>query len=356
MALEGSCDACADAGAVPTASTDGVELEAGAPVTPTATACERGGPETPAKRRRLRAKHVMSRMWSRTRWMHSAGEEEAEARERVTKRTRLADACPDVHSEPERGRPGSLSMAVQTDLVGEVRTLEAVEAAFRSGTRQLIDDFNRQIECLRKELATVREKELYEDEEELDEEDCEETDEDDYSCCGECGEVLEVPGCAWCRRDVGRWCTACLLPPKRATYVGDGYLACCPPCCGSAAFFRLMLAAVRGAGRRLVKAAGAEFQFVISDSDAKFCLDLSTGSGSVSFGASFSPAVTVTVKDADMAAMAEGSLSGKDAFLGGRLSVDGDMKLAQKLLVVLEKARLMFEPSSAFPWTRDAGY
>ena len=51
----------------------------------------------------------------------------------------------------------------------------------------------------------------------------------------------------------------------------------------SKALFDQIAAALQADGPNLVKAGGAIFQFVISDTDTKFCLDLKNSNGSASF-------------------------------------------------------------------------
>merc|ERR1712099_178597 len=107
----------------------------------------------------------------------------------------------------------------------------------------------------------------------------------------------------------------------------------------SKALFERIAEAVKTQGPALVKAGGAVFQFVISDTDTKFCLDLKNGNGSASFEENPSADVTITIADADMVAMAEGKLDGMQAFMGGKLKIKGNMMLAQKLGGLLEAAK-----------------
>ena len=108
----------------------------------------------------------------------------------------------------------------------------------------------------------------------------------------------------------------------------------------SAALFDAMSAAVKTKGPELVKMGGAVFQFIISDggADGKFVLDLKNGSGSAKKGEDTADC-TITMKDDDFMAMAEGKLDGMQAFMGGKLKIKGNMMLAQKLQSILEAAR-----------------
>merc|ERR1712137_407146 len=87
----------------------------------------------------------------------------------------------------------------------------------------------------------------------------------------------------------------------------------------------------------LVKMGGAVFQFVISDADIKFTLDLKNGNGSAKFGEDAGADCTITIADADFMAMSEGKLDGMQAFMGGKLKIKGNMMLAQKLGPILEQ-------------------
>merc|ERR1711865_665934 len=107
----------------------------------------------------------------------------------------------------------------------------------------------------------------------------------------------------------------------------------------SKALFDQISAGVASDGAKLVKAGGAVFQFIISDSDIKFCLDLKNGNGAASFEENPKADVTITIADADMVAMSEGKLDGMQAFMGGKLKIKGNMMLAQKLAGILEAVR-----------------
>lgn len=48
---------------------------------------------------------------------------------------------------------------------------------------------------------------------------------------------------------------------------------------------------------------------------------------------------TITMKDDDLVAMAEGKLDGMQVFMGGKLKIKGNMMLAQKLQSILEAAK-----------------
>merc|ERR1712126_508240 len=97
--------------------------------------------------------------------------------------------------------------------------------------------------------------------------------------------------------------------------------------------FDLIEAAIQAKGADMVKMGGAVFQLVISDAppaDGKLTIDLKNGNGSTKRGQDSSSAdVTITMADADFAAMAEGKLDGMQAFMSGKLKISGNMMLAQ---------------------------
>merc|ERR1712050_433290 len=103
--------------------------------------------------------------------------------------------------------------------------------------------------------------------------------------------------------------------------------------------FEQMEQAVKTNGPALVKQGGAVFQFVISDTDVKFFMDLKNGAGSAGFGEAPSADCTITMADADFMAMADGKLDGMQAFMGGKLKIKGNMMLAQKLQGIIEASK-----------------
>merc|ERR1711957_553498 len=98
---------------------------------------------------------------------------------------------------------------------------------------------------------------------------------------------------------------------------------------------------VKANGAELVKKGGAVFQIVVSDGgpEGKIWFDLKNGAGEAKIGEEGKADVTITMKDADLVAMAAGKLDGMQAFMGGKLKIKGNMMLAQKLGPILEKAR-----------------
>ena len=95
----------------------------------------------------------------------------------------------------------------------------------------------------------------------------------------------------------------------------------------------------------LVKQVGAIFQFIIPDQEIKFYMDLKSGNGSAGFGEKAKPDCTITLSEADLLAIADGKLDGRQAFIGGRLKIKGNMLLAQKLahsLAMIKKIAVGF--------------
>jgi len=95
-------------------------------------------------------------------------------------------------------------------------------------------------------------------------------------------------------------------------------------------------AAVQTKGPELVKVGGAVFQLNVGAQ--KINIDLKNGDGFVTWGEADSD-VIITLADADFQAIAAGKLDGMQAFVSGKLKIDGNMVLAQKLGAILECAR-----------------
>ena len=79
----------------------------------------------------------------------------------------------------------------------------------------------------------------------------------------------------------------------------------------------------------LVKEVAAVLQFKIKGPDAAWIVDLENDAGSVSQGAAQADA-TFTISDEDLAALAADG-NARDLFMHGKLKVDGDVRVAQKL-------------------------
>jgi putative sterol carrier protein len=57
-------------------------------------------------------------------------------------------------------------------------------------------------------------------------------------------------------------------------------------------------------------------------------------------GAAPSPDLTITMEDADFVDMMTGKLNGMQAFMTGKLQIDGDLMLAQKMTKFFDPAKL----------------
>jgi putative sterol carrier protein len=64
------------------------------------------------------------------------------------------------------------------------------------------------------------------------------------------------------------------------------------------------------------------------------------GTCSVGNGSAASPDVTITMEDNDMVQLLKGELNGMTAFMTGKLQVDGDLMLAQRLVNFFDASKL----------------
>jgi len=81
---------------------------------------------------------------------------------------------------------------------------------------------------------------------------------------------------------------------------------------------------------------GAVFQFDVSGPDGgSWFVDLAKPGGAVGAGTSPDARCTVVVKDTDLLALVNGTLSAGMAFMTGRIKIKGDYGLAMKLQQVL---------------------
>jgi len=101
--------------------------------------------------------------------------------------------------------------------------------------------------------------------------------------------------------------------------------------------FSQIQAGVEKDGANLVKQTKAVFAFKIKEGE-NWIIDLKNGSGKVYKGEDKADA-TISISDADFVALAEGKMNGMQAFMQGKLKIQGNMMLAQKLGSILEGAR-----------------
>ena len=64
------------------------------------------------------------------------------------------------------------------------------------------------------------------------------------------------------------------------------------------------------------------------------------GACTVAEGTAASPDVTLTIADEDLVALMTGELNGMTAFMTGKLQLDGDLMLAQRISSLFDPARL----------------
>ena len=89
-------------------------------------------------------------------------------------------------------------------------------------------------------------------------------------------------------------------------------------------------------------ASNAIFQFNVSGDDGgTFVLDLTEGKTSDFLTNEPNPdaGATINVSDADWVAMLDGELDAMQAFMGGKITIDGDLSLAMNLQSLMAMAR-----------------
>lgn len=106
----------------------------------------------------------------------------------------------------------------------------------------------------------------------------------------------------------------------------------------SAPFFEQIGAALATQGADLVRKTNGRIQWNIKSPDAQWHLDLKSGNGSLTQGSKAAD-ITITVKDEDFFALAQGKLNPQQAFMKGKIKIKGNMGLAMKLNTVLAAAR-----------------
>lgn len=100
----------------------------------------------------------------------------------------------------------------------------------------------------------------------------------------------------------------------------------------AAQIFNVDLPAKLTANAESVKTVNAIYQFNIDgDNGGTWVVDLTKDGDFVSEGPSDSPNCTVVMKEQDFIDMWQGKLPGAQAFMMGKLKIQGDMGLAMKL-------------------------
>jgi putative sterol carrier protein len=69
-------------------------------------------------------------------------------------------------------------------------------------------------------------------------------------------------------------------------------------------------------------------------------LTIKGGAAAIAEGSAGNADVTLTMDDADLVALLKGELNGMTAFMTGKLQLDGDMMLAQRLTSFFDTAKL----------------
>jgi acyl dehydratase/putative sterol carrier protein len=107
----------------------------------------------------------------------------------------------------------------------------------------------------------------------------------------------------------------------------------------SAAIFKQLDAAVQAKGAALVNSIKCVYQFDIGTASGtdSWTVDLKNGSGSVYHGAAKAKAdCTLKLKEEDFVGIFTGKTNAQQAFMGGKLKIEGNMALAMKLDTVIK--------------------
>jgi len=67
---------------------------------------------------------------------------------------------------------------------------------------------------------------------------------------------------------------------------------------------------------------------------------IKNGSCTVNAGAASAPDVTITMEDDDLVALMKGELNGMTAFMTGKLQIEGDLMLAQRMSAFFDSGKL----------------
>ncbi len=96
------------------------------------------------------------------------------------------------------------------------------------------------------------------------------------------------------------------------------------------AFFDKLGAKI-GKNPNLVKEVGAVIAFKVTEPDARFVVDLKNGNGTVKQGESKDAVATLIIADEDLGALAKGAETAQSLYQRGKLRLDGDAHVAQRL-------------------------
>lgn len=101
----------------------------------------------------------------------------------------------------------------------------------------------------------------------------------------------------------------------------------------SDAIFAALEKALEADGEKIVAGVKAVFQFKVKDGN-NYWVDLKNGKGCMKKGEEGKADCTIMIGDDDMVGLAQGKLNGMQAFMQGKMKVQGNMMLAQKLQTV----------------------
>lgn len=92
---------------------------------------------------------------------------------------------------------------------------------------------------------------------------------------------------------------------------------------------------------RLVQENGCVYQFNISGEGGVWYLDLKNGNGRAGKGPPFGckPDAVISLSSQDMQALFSGEMSAFDAYMQGKVTVEGDVRMAMKLQTVVERMK-----------------
>jgi len=105
------------------------------------------------------------------------------------------------------------------------------------------------------------------------------------------------------------------------------------------AIFEAMKKKVQESGATLVSKVQGVYLFKVGSQT--WTVDLKNGNGSVSKGASGNPDITLTLNKEDFVDVFSGKVNPQQAFMQGKLKIQGNMSLAMKLSLILKQESKM---------------